>query len=297
MIYSKPYEFMIQYTPQKEWIEGQGILLWLAFFFIELGAGTFFVSSIFSSLWGMFIGWLVCAVLGGGCHLLYLGHPFRFWRAVLSSGWKTSWISRGLIFVLLFLMLGAIHMGLAQWVTPFLGLLIVADVLAFLTIIYGGFAMNTVNGIPLWNTAILPMLYLVSGLWGGAGLTVAIGMASGVTAAMALEEWARIFLVTFILILAIYLVSVRYGTSAGVTSVREIVRGRGALPFWFVVVLLGVVFPLAVGINSLVSGLEAMPALLYIAIFCELVGDLVLRFEILKQGFYSPLIPSSSYVY
>ena len=80
MIQTRPYEVMTKNTPQREWIERRGILLWLAFFFIELGAGMFFVSSFFNNLWGLLIGWLICAVLGGGAHLLYLGHPFRFWR-------------------------------------------------------------------------------------------------------------------------------------------------------------------------------------------------------------------------
>ena len=39
----KQYEWMVTYTPQTEWIAGRGILLWLAFFFIELGAGMFFI--------------------------------------------------------------------------------------------------------------------------------------------------------------------------------------------------------------------------------------------------------------
>ena len=112
MIQTKPYEFMVSYTPQTQWIEKGGIKLWLAFFFIELGAGMFFVASLFDNLWAMSIGWLLCAVLGGGFHLLYLGKPLRFWRMALSSGWRTSWISRGIIFVSLFLLLGLIHMVL-----------------------------------------------------------------------------------------------------------------------------------------------------------------------------------------
>lgn len=75
----KPYEWMTQYTLQTEWIERRGILLWLAFFFIELGAGMFFVASFFNNLSAMLAGWIICGVLGGGFHLLFLGKPFRFW--------------------------------------------------------------------------------------------------------------------------------------------------------------------------------------------------------------------------
>lgn len=152
----KPYEWMVKYTPQVQFIEGQGILFWLAFFFIELGAGMFIVSSIFAILWGELIGWLICAVLGGGLHLLYLGHPFRFYRMILRP--QTSWISRGLIFVSAFLIFGGIHIVLSFKGTSNLSLLIVTNIFAFLAVIYGGFAMNYVNGIPLWNSALLPVL-------------------------------------------------------------------------------------------------------------------------------------------
>ncbi|MFC2068905.1 hypothetical protein ACFLTP_07880, partial [Chloroflexota bacterium] len=109
----KPYEWMVKYTPQTEWIERRGILLWLAFFFIELGAGVFFIASLFNNLLAMVIGWFVCGVVGGGFHLLYLGKPARFFRMVAKP--QTSWISRGLIFVTMFLIFGLIHMGLVQW--------------------------------------------------------------------------------------------------------------------------------------------------------------------------------------
>ncbi len=160
MIQTRPYEYMVYYTPQRQWIEKGGIKLWLAFFFIELGSGMFFIASLFDNVAAMSVGWFLCAVLGGGFHLLYLGKPLRFWRMALSSGWKTSWISRGILFVTLFLILGFVHI---VFEAPSRPLLILANIFAFLTVIYGGFAMNYVNGIPLWNTALLPVLYAISG--------------------------------------------------------------------------------------------------------------------------------------
>ena len=289
----KPYEWMVKHTPQTEWIDRRGILFWLAFFFIELGAGMFFISSIFGNIVGEFIGWLICAALGGGLHLLYLGHPFRFYRMVLRP--QTSWISRGLLFVSGFLVLGGIHLALSLWATSAVGLVIVTDILAFLTIIYGGFAMNCINGIPLWNTALLPVLYAVAGLWGGAALSMAVFLITGAFAevGLKLEELIRTLVVVFIVIFPTYLVSARYGLSAGKISVREIVRGKWWPLFWIGVVLLGIGLPLGVVINSLVVGLEATPvALLYLAIVFELIGDLVLRYLILKNGFYNPLVPT-----
>ena len=240
----------------------------------------------------MLIGWIICAVLGGGTHLLYLGHPLRFWRMLISSGWKTSWISRGLYFVTLFLILGVIHLILLSGGNSSVILLIAVDVFAFLVIIYGGFAMNYINGIALWNTALLPILYVVAGLWGGAELMLASALATGaVELGLAIEEWIRILLMGFILILAVYLISARYTSSAGGVSVNEIVRGKWALLFWLAVVVVGMSVPLLVVALSFMAGLAVITVAVYIAVFCGLIGDLAARYLILRAGLYRPLIP------
>lgn len=288
------YDWMAKYTPQTEWIERRGVLLWLAFFFIELGAGVFFVASFFDSLPAMFTGWLVCAVLGGGFHLIFLGKPKRFWRIVFSSGWQTSWISRGLIFVSLFLVLGLIYMALVQWADPVTALLVFVNIFAFLTIIYGGFAMNYVNGIPLWNTALLPILYVISGLWGGAEVMLGIALASGdISIGLTIEEWIRILLIGFLVLIPVYLLSTRYTSITGQASVKYMILGKWSPLFWIVVVFLGMAIPMSAVISSFVMGLEATPeSYLYIAIFCGLLGDLAMRYLILRCGLYNPLIPS-----
>tara|TARA_Y100000310_G_scaffold273698_1_gene289311 strand:- start:78 stop:968 length:891 start_codon:yes stop_codon:yes gene_type:complete len=292
----KPSEWMVKPTPQTEWIRGRGILLWLAFFFIELGAGTFFVGTFVNNLPAMVIGWILCGVIGGGVHILYLGHPFRFWRMV--SRPSSSWISRGLMFVALFLGLGLVQIALVMGggTTPML-LVILVDLFAFLAIIYGGFAMNYVNGIPLWNTALLPVLYGISGIWGGAGLALGIALSTGVgsTLGVALEEWVRILLIAYIVLLAVYFISVRYTNITGKLSIQRLVSGEYWPLMWFVVVLLGLVFPATVVIISLNTGIENMTSILYATIFCELLGDITMRYLILKDGLYSPLIPSAAY--
>jgi formate-dependent nitrite reductase membrane component NrfD len=297
MIQTKPYEFMVSYTPQTEWIEKGGVKLWLAFFFIELGAGMFLIASLFDNFAATAVGWLLCAVLGGGLHLLYLGKPLRFWRMAFSSGWKTSWISRGIIFVSFFLMLGFIHMALLKWQIRVTGLLVAADIFAFLTIIYGGFAMNYVNGISLWNTALLPVIYGVSGLWGGAEVTLGIALGTGtIEIGPAVEEWIRILLVGYLFLIPVYLISVRYTSSLGQTTIRHMVAGRWSPVFWGMVVVLGMAVPLAAVIMSLVVGLEdANMSFLYAAILSGLIGDLAMRYLLLKCGLYGPLIPSTSY--
>lgn len=287
----RPYEWMIKHTPQTEWIDGRGILFWIAFFFIELGAATFLVSSLFGNLLGEFIGWLLCGLLGGGFHLVYLGHPFRFYRMILRP--QTSWISRGLLFVTGFLVLGLIHIALSLWADSHLALLVVTNVLAFLAIIYGGFAMSYIRGIPLWNSALLPVLYTVAGLWGGAELSAVVELQGGGSGGSAmLEDLIKILLAVFIIIFPTYLITARYGSSAGKISVSEIVKGKWWPFFWVGVILFGIAMPIGVIIASLVVGVSGIPvSLLYLSVAFELIGDLILRYLILKAGYYNPLVP------
>ena len=111
----------------------------------------------------MAIGWFLCAVLG---------EAFTF------SIWATSILAMLLSRVedlLDFPRLNLCHClsdtrpgthVLIQSATRLTVLLAVTDLFAFLTVIYGGFAMSFINGIPLWNTALLPILYVISGLLG-----------------------------------------------------------------------------------------------------------------------------------
>ena len=251
----------------------------------------FIFSSLFDILQGMVIGWLICGV-GGLFFLAHAGRPAVFYRAFLRP--QTSWISRGIIFITLFLILALIHMGLFLWLSPVTALLIVTNIFAFLAMVYVGFVMNYINGIPLWNTALLPLLLVVSGFWGGAELTLATAMATGVFIPIAphIEEYIRILLIAFILIVIVYLISIRYGLPAGQVSVREIVWGSGKPLFWALVIVLGLAFPSGIVAYSFIIGIEAISrTLLVVAIFCALAGDLTLRYLIMRNAFYCPLTP------
>ncbi len=290
------YEWMVNYTPQTEWVKGKGIVFCLAFFFIQLGAGMFFVSSIFGILLGEFLGWLICAVLGGGVHFLHLGHPVRFYRMVLRP--RTSWVSRGLLFVAAFLILGGVQMFFSSRGISSLTLLIIANLLAFLTVMYGGFAMNCINGIPFWNSALLPILYAVASFLGGTGLSIAVLSNSSISwrAAFGVQILSAGLLFAFIVILPTYLIAAKYGLPSGQASVSEIVKGRSSPLFWVAVVFLGLVMPTGVVIYGFIFGPAETPlTLLYLSISFELLGDLSLRYLILKNGFYNPLVAAPAY--
>ena len=289
----KPYEWMVKYTAQTEWIERRGVLMWLAEVFSGLGTGLYLVALYFNNLWGMLFGWLIVIVLKGGLHFAYLGKPLRFWRMLLRP--QTSWLSRGFIFMLLFIVAGALQL-LFSYLLPGSGselvFKVIAGLLAFLVAIYTGFVMNYVNGIQLWNSSLLPLLFVLSGVLDGFALVITIGLFGGKVDIMAAEAGSRLFLVTAAVFIATYLLSTTYVGAAGKQSVVELVRGSLAPVLWVGVVICGIILPVLISISSAFAG--AAPALLVIAIISEMVGAFSLKYCILKAGIYAPLIPSSS---
>ena len=89
----KPYDWMVTYTPQTDWIKGGGAIVWLSFFAGLFGSGAYLASLYFDSFTGTVVSWLIIAVLKGGLHVGHAKKPLRLWRMVLKV--RTSWISEG----------------------------------------------------------------------------------------------------------------------------------------------------------------------------------------------------------
>ncbi len=287
----KPYEWMVKYTPQTEWIERRGILMWLAEVFGGLGAGLYLVALYFDNFWGMLIGWLIIIVFKGGFHLAYLGKPLRFWRILLRP--QTSWMARGFIFMLLFIAFGAIQL----WLPAAAGgvvFKVLAAITAFLVAIYTGFVMNYVNGIQLWNSALLPLLFVLTGVLDGLALVIVIALFGGNVDVVAVEAASRILLITAAILIAMYLWSATYMGPAGKQAVMELVRGGLAPVLWVGVVLCGIVLPVSISVSSYFAGV-ASSMLLITAVVSEMIGAFTLKYSILKAGIYAPLIPVSTY--
>jgi formate-dependent nitrite reductase membrane component NrfD len=284
------YEWMAKPTPQEEWIEGGGKTIWLALFFTETGAGLFFVSIFFKNPLGMILGWVLCLILGCGFFMLHMGHPLRAYRAILRP--QSSWISRGGIFLSSFGALGALYI-LLSYLMPardFMVLKIIVGLLCILVAIYAGMLMSYVRAVPLWNSGLLPMSYVVAGLWSGAEILLAIHLFTGAPIEQ-LELWIRILLPSFALVLVLYLISITSSSAIGWASVKRIIAGDLALHFYLGAVIIGLVFPIIVVLYSLSVGIASVaPALILAAVACGLIGDLTIRYCILKGALYSPVV-------
>jgi formate-dependent nitrite reductase membrane component NrfD len=300
------HEWMTKPMAQREWIEKRGIMIWIAETFTTLGSGLFLVSLFMNSWWGMAVGWIIIMFLKLPVHLAYFGKPLRFYQTIppFSNAWKTSWFARGILssiffgtFAFIQLVVG--HPYIANLIGPaatpvYMVFAVLSGIFALILSVYGGFIMNFCKGIPFWNQGLLPLVFILAGVADGLGLIMGVGLAGGDANIAAAEIGSRYLLLVNILLIIIYLISAGYTSAVAKLSVREMIVGKVAFAFWFGIVFLGIIIPLAISLASLATGAEASTIILLIAIVCHTLGAFALKYCLLKVGIYRPLFPKGA---
>jgi len=309
------HEWMVKPMRQKEWISGQGILVWLAEVFSALGMGTYLVGLVAGAgqittwaFWATVVGWLLIVLFKFPLHLVYLGRPLRFWRAFppFSKAWKTSWMARGVVFTTVFVGFGFfqivlwyfLHWGslggsAEQGVTVLAWICgIVAGVFMVLTGVYCGFAMSYCKGVQFWNTGLLPLVFVLMGLADGLALTMAVNLATGAddAAISTIEAWSRVFLVVNALLILGYLVQAYRRHHAAQVATMDLIKGSTAWVFWVLLVGLGIAAPLVISVSTAFMSGDTQP-LLIVAIVCHTIGAFALKYSVLKVGIYRSVLP------
>jgi len=289
----KPYDFMVKAQQQKDWIDGRGNFIAFAFFLGGISGGLYLAAAYFDNLTGMFVAWLL-SLLMGVSYMIHLSHPLRFWRMFMKP--KTSWIARGFIFIMLFIGFTFIQLILSYWFAEQTALVttfkVLAGIFAFAQSIYTGFAVSYVSAIKVWNSAIVPVLFVTCGLTGGLAILLAIFIAGDSTQIAALENIIRVVLIALAIIIGVYLWNTTYSSAAARDAVKRLIGGSLAPLFWVGVFLFGIVIPVVISLATMSSGEDVSSGLLITAIVSEIIGGLALRFAILKAGVYTPLLPA-----
>lgn len=295
------HKWMVNPTPQREWSERRGIMVWIAETFTSLGAGLFLVSLFMNSWWGMVAGWLIIMFLKLPIHLAYFGKPLRFYKTIppFSNAWKTSWFARGILFTILFSGFAFVQLVFGQSyiaglvgpaATPLYYIFgVLAGIFAFMTGIYGGFIMNYCKSIPFWNLGSLPIIFLLTGVTDGFALIMGVDLAGSGSFIAAAEFWSRIILVIDILLIAFYLINANRSSVIAQYSAREMISGPVAAAFWVGVIALFIFIPLVIAISSIFAG-GSSTILLIIAIASDTIGAFFLKYCLLKVGVYRPLL-------
>jgi len=302
-------EMMCAPRAQLEWGFGgrrklrDGALL-IALFLGGIGAGQFVVSTwIFNYPLSAVIGMIFVAVGKSAAHLAYLGRPMRFFRLFLRP--KTSWISRGLIAMMVLIVAGVAYLApyLAPWVgmtwtawsmTDAVGqmLLYVAVVAAFIVMIYDGFVLNSCKSISSWHTMLLPVMFFTYAIAGGVAMTALTTMFdNGSTLSTEnLVVFDGFLLGAMSALVIFYLMNLYTSDLTGKESLHRLLMSRTAIFFIGLALIAGLAVPLALTLVHQ-SGMQDTIAttLLAVSALLELAGDLSVRHSILKAGLHAPV--------
>ncbi|MBN1366545.1 MAG: polysulfide reductase NrfD [Dehalococcoidales bacterium] len=284
------HNWMVKYTPQTVWIQNKGIFVWLSLYAGILGGGAYLVALVFDSHWGMFISWLIIVFIKGGLHIAHAERPSKLWMMVLKP--KTSWISRGLIITLALAVAGATQLAFSFWLPGTVGDIffkVLTGFAAFGVILYAGLALSNIPGIPFWNSAALPILFILWGLLCGFGLVMVINSVGWVAHFRTLITGNLILLIVLIITQVLFLWTTRALQSAGKESAREILQGKYAVLFWVGVIAIGLALPLIISAIIFITFQTPSPLLTVIIFISALVGSLSATYCIMKAGYYRPL--------
>lgn len=279
-------QFLIGYQQQQEW----AWLITTAFFLGGVGGGMFVISFFNDFRLGALVGILAVGIGKTTAHLLYLGKPLRFLRAVV--GWKTSWISRGILGMTAFCLLGAVY------VAPYLHISFVSDDVAdafgiaalpfaVFMMFYDGFVLKASKGIAFWDSYLMPVLMLFYATLGGIAGTLALEVLAGEATTKRLEWMEIALLVVNLALIGFYVVSAQVRGAASELAAKLLRQDRMGRVFLLAIV---VGFGCTLVLAAVAVATDSAPTMAVAAI-TDLFGHFFVLFAILRVGMHAPIRP------
>lgn len=153
--------------------------------------------------------------------------------------------------------LGVAYFALKKKEAP-KALITLGAVLALATGAYTGLLVAVVKAVPVWNTFVMPVLFVVSALSTGLSITTLVGhiLEKGLHADEKKTTKVHLGLVgAEMVLIAVFLGLMLSGTNGpvGIASANQLVSGALAIPFWGILIGVGLVFPLLVFIFGLMK--------------------------------------------
>ncbi|MGC8906379.1 MAG: NrfD/PsrC family molybdoenzyme membrane anchor subunit [Desulfomonilaceae bacterium] len=234
--------------------------------------------------------------VGTACLVLDLEAGFwEPWRQIYLVGNLRSMISWGVIILSFFIPLAFLYAAALNEITVIgkrakkylLYIEIVGSLLAVATATYTGVLIAVVNGVPFWNTPLMPVLFLASAM--STGLAVAmIGAAIiDITTVKTLSNFALghvIFLAVEALVLMLFVFMSLTRSTEAALSAGILISGVLSPYFWGLVVILGIVVPFILSIIEYYEYGEMPKYLVVGADLLVLIGGMSLRALIIFSG-------------
>jgi len=217
------------------------------------------------------------------------------WRQVYLVSNPTSMISWGVVILSVFIPVALMYAAALNGITSIGRYLqkyiwhleIIGAPLALATAVYTGILIAVVNGVPFWNTPLMPVLFLASAI--STGLAVAmIGVAIiDIKTVRTLSNFAMghaIFLAVEALVLLLLIFMSLTRSMEAAASAQMLISGVLSPYFWALVVVMGILVPIVLSLVEYYEFGETPKYLVLVADLCVLVGGMSLRAVIIFSG-------------
>jgi len=283
----------------------------LAFMLLNLGMGALFLDLAHKLyVWAVYITFEPASPMSWGSWVLLIVYAVLLVSALIRLPESWPWLAARV---------PALRKASDYFVTspPRLRLLAWANIVLGVGVgVYTGILLNTMVARPLWNTAVLPVLFLVSGMSAAAaavhlatvvfpGRPAPRGMLGGLLAAMTQPLGATppdrrtvdsviradiVLLAIELVLIAVLLIGLVSSGLSHLEASKLLFAGSYAIVFWVVVVLVGIVVPIVLQTMELSHRIPhtVLPAILV------LVGGYALRWVLVNAGQASEIISTAA---
>lgn len=147
--------------------------------------------------------------------------------------------------------------------------------------LYTGILLSSFGARPLWNSSILGILFLISGLSTASAFVHMIAKDREESRLLARAD--NLFIVFEIVILGLFIINLLSSTQVHINAAKILLSGDYAVSFWVFVVGLGLIIPLFIQSLAVSHRIKHTPVAPILVIF----GGLLLRFVIVNAGMLS----------
>ncbi len=248
------------------------VLPWTSLLLISLGMGALFLDLEHKLyVWRMYLTLQPASPMSWGGWILLLVYPVLALSALVSipGEWLERWPA-------------VKRLGLRMREATAIRTLGHANIVTGVALgIYTGILLSSLGARPLWASAALGPLFLVSGLSTGAAFAHVIARQPGDQATLLRAD--NVFLAIEIVLIGLFLVGLSTASAVHANAAALLLGGPYTAVFWVFVVGLGIVLPLA--IQTLMASHRIAHTLVAPALV--IAGGLALRFVIVSAGQYS----------
>jgi protein NrfD len=161
----------------------------------------------------------------------------------------------------------------------------------FMATVYSGFLIAAASGIPFWNTALIPVLWVISASVAAVALIElyhVFGWTDEKAASIGMRLGLGLDVMKLLAILAFLYIAATVGTIGAQYSAGLMISGDLAGFTWIGIIGIGILLPMILAVFSMKFG-ERKPVM-FVSSIAALVGVFMLRATILLAGVWEPLV-------